>query len=66
MSNRSPAELAKLPIGELRSIAASYRLPLRRDMDIAAIAAMIAQHESGHVERLPVVNVEDASRPAPG
>lgn len=61
--NRSASELSQLPISELRTIAAGYGLPLKRDMAVAQIAAMIAGHESG-----PVINTTEAmgERPNPG
>ncbi len=64
MSNRTPAELSKLGIAELRKIAAGYRLPLRRDMDVASISALIASYESGPAEKIAAV--EDNTRPKPG
>lgn len=64
MSNRSAAELSKLPIAELRAIASKYSLPLRRDMTVADIAAMVASHEGGYTASAPVA--EDNPRPAPG
>lgn len=59
------AELSQLPIPKLRSMAAAYGLPLRRDMDRAAIAALIYQHESSPAERVAIVE-EGSDRPKPG
>lgn len=65
MSKRSPAELQKLPIGELRKTAVSLGVTLRRDMSATEIVAAILQKQDSPAERVQIV-MDESSRPAKG
>lgn len=65
-SKRSPSELQNsMTIAQLRQLAASYNLPVKRDMNAASLAALISAHESGPSEVLPVTS-QSSDRPLPG